>query len=153
MWSLKAGGICGQGIKIIGNIFDFYSLKLHMHVQRPGKNFIHIDLYTSYGIYQIKLTSLNSVKSCLHLVEVIVDHCSLHAGEGVDVTDAAKSSDSNMKKTVDNTLSDTVMKQYTDIMNSVGALVGWDQLIGTVFRVGSKYVMTAWHCIQGIIGK
>ena len=37
---------------------------------------IHIDLYTSYGIYQTKLTSLKSIKSCLHLEEAIVDYCS-----------------------------------------------------------------------------
>ena len=46
-----------------------------MHIQRLGKNFIHIDLYTSYGINQTKLTSLNTIKSCLHLVGAIVDHC------------------------------------------------------------------------------
>ena len=75
MWFLKAGGLRGQEIKIIRNIFDFYSLKLLMHVQRPGKNFICIDLYTSYEIYQTKLTSLKSIKSCLHLRETMVDHC------------------------------------------------------------------------------
>ena len=55
MWSLKEGGLWGQGIKIIRNIFEFYSLKLLMHVQRRGKNFICIDLYTSYRIYLIKI--------------------------------------------------------------------------------------------------
>ena len=58
----------------------------------------------------------------------------------------------NMKKSKDDTMSHPVVKQYNDIMESVGALVGYDQLIGTVFRVGTKYVMTAWHCIQAIIG-
>ena len=72
---------------------------------------------------------------------------------------AVKCSNGKMKKTVDNTLTSTSMRQYTDILNSVGALVGSrarigsDRLIGTVFRVGSKYVITAWHCIQAIIGK
>ena len=48
-----------------------------MHVQRRGKNFICIDLYTSYGIYQTKFKSLKSIKSCLHLREAIVDYCLL----------------------------------------------------------------------------
>ena len=39
-------------------------------------SWVCIDLYTSYVIYQTELTSLKSIKSCLHLVEAIVDYCS-----------------------------------------------------------------------------
>ena len=68
-WSLRPGN---------QDIFDFYSLTvlIHVHVQRWDKNSIHIDLYTGYGINQTKLTSIKSIKSCLHLVEAIVDYYS-----------------------------------------------------------------------------
>ena len=50
-------------------------------------------------------------------------------------------------------MSKLVISQYNEIMDSVGVLVAFDHLIGTVFRVGSKYVMTAWHCVRLVIGK
>lgn len=58
---------------------------------------------------------------------------------------------SNFKKAEDNSLSQLAVARYLPAMESVGALIRYKQLVGTVFRIGSSYVMTAWHCIYAII--
>ena len=50
-------------------------------------------------------------------------------------------------------MTDYTVKKLNEAMNSVGALIRVNQAVGTVFRVGDKYVMTAWHVVKPIIGK
>jgi len=38
-------------------------------------------------------------------------------------------------------------------MGSVGALMFNGQIVGTAFRVGDTYLMTAWHVVNWILGK
>ena len=60
------------------------------------------------------------------------------------------------KKTEDSTLSETDTNILAHCMKSVGSLVilhlGKDSCRGTVFRVGDRYVMTAYHVIEPIAG-
>ena len=79
---------------------------------------------------------------------------SCYSAEGVDRPDggAAGTSSGNLKKTVDDTFSETIFNKYNEAMKSVGVLAS-ENIYGTVFRVGSKYVMTAWHVVYGIIGE
>ncbi|XP_053390917.1 uncharacterized protein LOC128553765 [Mercenaria mercenaria] len=55
------------------------------------------------------------------------------------------------KKEHDDTLSQTMVLALHEQMKSVGVLISGGNLGGTVFRVGSKYVMTALHVINNII--
>lgn len=69
----------------------------------------------------------------------------------VSSTDTGGVNQSNFKKAEDNSLSELALSSYLRSMQSVGALIRDKQLVGTVFRVGTSYVMTAWHCIYSII--
>ena len=86
--------------------------------------------------------------------------------EGFDSPDAVKQrgvpsnasapgshKDSHLKKPFDNTMTDHTVKKVNEAMNSVGALIRVNEAVGTVFRVGDKYVMTAWHVVKSILGK
>jgi hypothetical protein len=55
-----------------------------------------------------------------------------------------------LKKEVDDTFTQSVMANLNISLMSCGALINDGNLEGTVFRVGSKYVMTAYHVIKDI---
>ena len=50
-------------------------------------------------------------------------------------------------------MTDHTVNKVNEAMNSVGALIRVNEAVGTVFRVGDKYVMTALHVVKSIIGK
>ena len=72
-------------------------------------------------------------------------------GGGFDTPDA-NVRDSLFKKSVDNSMSQQMVEKYGETMKSVGALVHFGESVGTVLRVGSKYVITAWHLMEKIVG-
>ena len=49
-------------------------------------------------------------------------------------------------------MSEQTVKKYGETMKSVGAVVYYGESVGTVLRVGSKYVITAWHLMEKIVG-
>ena len=57
---------------------------------------------------------------------------------------------SELKKTFNDALCQSAHDNLNTQMRSVGAMVGPNN-IGTVFVVGQKYVMTAWHVVRDII--
>ena len=58
---------------------------------------------------------------------------------------------SELKKTNNDAVCQSVNDKLNTHMCSVGALISPLTGIGTVFVVGTKYVMTAWHVVRGII--
>jgi hypothetical protein len=62
------------------------------------------------------------------------------------------SSGQPFKKENDDTLSQSMVAALGEQMKSVGALISAGNIVGTVFRVGSKYVMTASHVVSMVIG-
>ncbi|XP_060555061.1 uncharacterized protein LOC132715965 [Ruditapes philippinarum] len=54
------------------------------------------------------------------------------------------------KKSHDSTLSEQMVNNMSVKMKSVGAIISNDSVRGTVFRVGSKYVMTALHVVKSV---
>ncbi|XP_060571640.1 uncharacterized protein LOC132729826 [Ruditapes philippinarum] len=61
------------------------------------------------------------------------------------------SSGQPFKKENDDTLSQSMVAALGEQMKSVGALISAGNIIGTVFRVGTKYVMTASHVVSMVI--
>ncbi|XP_060580115.1 uncharacterized protein LOC132736922 [Ruditapes philippinarum] len=59
-------------------------------------------------------------------------------------------SSNKFKKAHDNTLSEQMVGDMAVKMKSVGAIISSSSVRGTVFRVGSKYVMTALHVVKSI---
>lgn len=57
-----------------------------------------------------------------------------------------------MRKPYDDTLRELYVQQYAKIMESVGCLMSQNGK-GTIFRVGSKYGMTAAHVVNAITSK
>ncbi|XP_053375266.1 antiviral innate immune response receptor RIG-I-like isoform X2 [Mercenaria mercenaria] len=55
-----------------------------------------------------------------------------------------------LKKSQDDTLSESMLKRLYEQMQSVGIFIA-KQAVGTVFRVGSKYLMTAHHVVKGLV--
>ncbi|KAH3778473.1 hypothetical protein DPMN_179932 [Dreissena polymorpha] len=56
-----------------------------------------------------------------------------------------------LKKEKDNTLSQSMMDIYCDVMLSVGAIIRSNEVVGTGFRVGKQYIVTARHVVMEII--
>jgi hypothetical protein len=69
------------------------------------------------------------------------------------VSDIRPENANEFKKAHDNTLSEQLVDNMSVKMKSVGAIVSSNIVIGTVFRVGSKYVMTALHVVKRITSK
>ncbi|XP_060593860.1 uncharacterized protein LOC132748300 [Ruditapes philippinarum] len=61
------------------------------------------------------------------------------------------SSGQPFKKENDDTLSQSMVAALGEQMKSVGALISAGNIVGTVFRVGTKYVMTASHVVSMVI--
>ncbi|KAH3711146.1 uncharacterized protein LOC127857537 [Dreissena polymorpha] len=58
----------------------------------------------------------------------------------------------NFKKSYDDSLTQTMVGIYYNMMESVGAIIAHNgHVFGTGFRVGSKYIMTARHVISDIL--
>ncbi|KAH3711193.1 uncharacterized protein LOC127857538 [Dreissena polymorpha] len=57
----------------------------------------------------------------------------------------------NFKKSNDDSLTQTMLGIYHNMMESVGAIMAHNYVFGTGFRVGSKYIMTAKHVITDIL--
>ncbi|XP_053380815.1 uncharacterized protein LOC128548982 [Mercenaria mercenaria] len=70
---------------------------------------------------------------------------------GAPSLESLKSTGQPFKKEHDDTLSQTMVLALHEQMKSVGVLISNGNLVGTVFRVGSKYVMTALHVINNVI--
>ncbi|XP_053380795.1 uncharacterized protein LOC123549420 isoform X1 [Mercenaria mercenaria] len=70
---------------------------------------------------------------------------------GASSMGSLKSAGQPFKKAVDDTLSQTMVLALHEQMKSVGVLISGGNLVGTVFRVGSRSVMTALHVINKII--
>ncbi|XP_060570599.1 uncharacterized protein LOC132728904 [Ruditapes philippinarum] len=66
------------------------------------------------------------------------------------ISDIRPENENEFKKAHDNTLSEQMVDNMSVKMKSVGAVVSSNFVIGTVFRVGSKYVMTALHVVKRI---
>ncbi|XP_053375270.1 antiviral innate immune response receptor RIG-I-like [Mercenaria mercenaria] len=56
-----------------------------------------------------------------------------------------------LKKSQDDTLSESMINSLSEQMKSVGILITKQRDVGTVFRVGSKYLMTAHHVVKGLV--
>ncbi|KAH3795514.1 hypothetical protein DPMN_149069 [Dreissena polymorpha] len=57
----------------------------------------------------------------------------------------------HLKKPFFDAMTQEMMGIYYETMKSVGAILVGQTTIGTGFRVGSKYIMTAWHVVQQIL--
>ena len=58
-----------------------------------------------------------------------------------------------LKKKYDDTLTQSKFHAVNAQPESVGSLISWGNIAGTVFRVGSNYVMTACHVVFHVIKK
>ncbi|XP_052230152.1 uncharacterized protein LOC127844162 isoform X2 [Dreissena polymorpha] len=56
-----------------------------------------------------------------------------------------------LKKPFDDTMTQRMMGIYIRCMESVGPIMTHSRTCGTGFRVGSNYIMTAWHVITSIL--
>ena len=56
------------------------------------------------------------------------------------------------QKSNDDSLTQTMLGIYHNMMESLGAIMAHNHVFGTGFRVGSKYIMTAKHVITDILG-
>ncbi|XP_053375275.1 uncharacterized protein LOC128547239 [Mercenaria mercenaria] len=56
-----------------------------------------------------------------------------------------------LTKSKDDTLSKSMLDSLSVQMESVGILIAPPRVMGTVFRVGSKYLMTAQHVVEEIV--
>ncbi|XP_060605705.1 uncharacterized protein LOC132758174 isoform X2 [Ruditapes philippinarum] len=57
----------------------------------------------------------------------------------------------NFHRTIDATLSRIAMYKLLEMMKSVGLLYWNNAPRGTVIRIGSKFILTAWHVIEPIV--
>ncbi|XP_053375268.1 antiviral innate immune response receptor RIG-I-like isoform X2 [Mercenaria mercenaria] len=57
-----------------------------------------------------------------------------------------------LKKSQDDTFTKRMLDSLSEQMISVGILVSRPRDMGTVFRVGSKYLMTAFHVVKDVVG-
>ncbi|XP_060586429.1 uncharacterized protein LOC132742125 isoform X2 [Ruditapes philippinarum] len=57
----------------------------------------------------------------------------------------------NFHRTIDGTLSNIAMDKLSEMMKSVGLLYWNNAPRGTVIRIGSNFILTAWHVIQPIV--
>lgn len=68
------------------------------------------------------------------------------------ISDGENNTSQKLRKSFDDTLRELIVHQYSTIMKSVGCLMSHNGK-GTIFRVGSKYGMTAAHVVNAIISK
>ena len=67
------------------------------------------------------------------------------------IEDTSKTAVKEFRKDIDDTNTQAFVIQLNKLMMSCAAVIFNNKVIGTAFRVGPKYVMTAFHVIRPIM--
>ncbi|XP_052815989.1 uncharacterized protein LOC128242753 isoform X2 [Mya arenaria] len=70
-----------------------------------------------------------------------------------DVPDSSAGTSGLFKKRDDDTMTQTMVDCFASHMKSVAALIIGGQVVGTAFRVGGMFLMTAFHVVRAIVVK
>ncbi|XP_053407825.1 uncharacterized protein LOC123547583 [Mercenaria mercenaria] len=149
--ALNLLGQCMEQENRLDDALCYYMLSLQV---RERNNAVNIHICRLLAKIQIQRTyDVNSLNTSCGREEQRHNLSNLTAtsSEGQpDVQSACGHQSSNLfKKGFENTLNERLVDDMSVKMKSVGAIV-YEGVRGTVFRVGSKYIMTALHVVTGI---